>query len=224
MTPFQSTRPARGATRMRLIMFWRYPVSIHAPRAGRDTRTYRESLTPTSFNPRAPRGARLFDDLPGVILDPFQSTRPARGATSPHCGLQRPKPVSIHAPRAGRDRRACGPAWTCRVSIHAPRAGRDRQTRQARIPRQGFNPRAPRGARQSDTMRRISSGEFQSTRPARGATKLPRYSQQNDGFQSTRPARGATLRLSLRLFLILVSIHAPRAGRDSISFSIVFLR
>ena len=34
--------------------------------------------------------------------------------------------VSIHAPRAGRDRPLLRKATTARVSIHAPRAGRDR--------------------------------------------------------------------------------------------------
>ncbi|MGO9096972.1 MAG: hypothetical protein ACLQGV_17335, partial [Bryobacteraceae bacterium] len=56
-------------------------VSIHAPRAGRDLGQIVKLLEWIGFNPRAPRGARL---LPGLItppMNPFQSTRPARGAT-----------------------------------------------------------------------------------------------------------------------------------------------
>ena len=33
-------------------------------------------------------------------------------------------------------------------------------------------------------------------------------------FQSTRPVRGATLVRIVAFFAIIVSIHAPRAGRD----------
>ena len=59
--------------------------------------------THSGFNPRAPHGARLVNDL---------SCR-NRGR------------VSIHAPRTGRDAtpQAYMRAWS--VSIHAPRTGRD---------------------------------------------------------------------------------------------------
>jgi len=42
----------------------------------------------------------------------------------------------------------------------------------------------------------------------------PLYVSINIGFQSTRPARGATGGLALLVAQDLVSIHAPRAGRD----------
>ena len=83
MTPkdmFQSTRPARGAT-CSVVLGWVFCcVSIHAPRAGRDSagpdsvaldevsihapRAGRDSIRSAGrlalrcFNPRAPRGAR----------------------------------------------------------------------------------------------------------------------------------------------------------------------
>ncbi len=81
--------------------------------------------------------------------------------------------VSIHAPRAGRDL-VLMVGWRNygMVSIHAPRAGRD------------------------DVM----------------AVKTLQVTQ----FQSTRPARGATLpRADCNSFRV-VSIHAPRAGRDKL--------
>src|SRR5947209_6152753 len=56
-----------------------------------------------------------------------------------------------------------------------------------------FNPRAPRGARPYIlAMRKFE--EFQSTRPARGATDVRGQRHRPDG----------------------VSIHAPRAGRDTV--------
>ena len=41
-------------------------------------------------------------------------------------------------------------------------------------------------------------------------------------FQSTRPARGATVLMPLDVFADVISIHAPREGRDIIS-SILYI-
>ena len=79
-----------------------------------------------------------------------------------------------------------------RVSIHAPRTGRDVQKAQALDANQSFNPRAPHGARQWSSRKLTTAVAFQSTRPARGATKA------RTGLPSTER----------------VSIHAPRTGRD----------
>ncbi len=147
------------------------------------------------FNPRAPRGARPIPTLASTGLLMFQSTRPARGAT-----------IWRFAP----------PALILR-----------------------FNPRAPRGARQHGRNKHGKAGAFQSTRPARGATVQPSMASQFMMFQSTRPARGATRgyffihahtkRFNPRaprgarppprwsvLRSQAVSIHAPRAGRDTL--------
>ena len=108
------------------------------------------------------------------------------------CGKTR-KSISIHAPRAGRDR--CGLTQTQggkvfqstrpvrgatvrvvsviidgKISIHAPRAGRDGGCGCRLSQRQDFNPRAPCGAR-------------------RDFREIP---EDEEG----------------------ISIHAPRAGRD----------
>ncbi len=105
--------------------------------------------SPTSrFNPRAPRGARQGVGAKEVAKILFQSTRPARGATHKSCKRAIADDVSIHAPRAGRDRAQLR---------YGRSAGR-------------FNPRAPRGARQITTAQGGRSFRFQSTRPARGAT------------------------------------------------------
>jgi len=79
---FQSTRPARGATPMRSPDFGSHLVSIHAPRAGRDGSSSKRACSVRRFNPRAPRGARLDEVQRAKPSDVFQSTRPARGATS----------------------------------------------------------------------------------------------------------------------------------------------
>ena len=55
---------------------------------------------------------------------------------------------------------------------------------------------------------------FQSTRPVRGATEDTKELKCTAEFQSTRPVRGATCDLTDQEMEDLVSIHAPRAGRD----------
>ena len=104
-----------------------WSISIHAPRAGRDS---------------------VCSDC-STLLIVFQSTRPVRGATrglEDHPGV---KHISIHAPRAGRDGEFTytSPA-TEKISIHAPRAGRDGPPLCTSAPQRYFNPRAPCGARQ----------------------------------------------------------------------------
>ena len=56
---------------------------------------------------------------------------------------------------------------------------------------------------------------FQSTRPVRGATWDSMLYNVPGLFQSTRPVRGATLTLRGMVKRLQISIHAPRAGRDS---------
>ena len=56
-----------------------------------------------------------------------------------------------------------------------------------------FNPRAPRGARHKESRNASLRVEFQSTRPARGATEIECKRNKRSLFQSTRPARGATI-------------------------------
>ena len=100
--------------------------------------------------------------------------------------------VSIHAPHAGRDGRRIHLDEIIRVSIHAPHAGRDQSRRSGTSSFQGFNPRAPCGARLQ--LRKLMEADevFQSTRPMRGATAFASLRYPSRSFQSTRPMRGAT--------------------------------
>ena len=169
------------------------------------------------FNPRPPRGGRR----QGIGLHRsevlFQSTPPARGApvaigNRRHLHLG----ISIHAPREGGDfaRELKGQRYIF-ISIHAPREGGD-------LGVLGY-------AANSDL--------FQSTPPARGATKSiqgcrcflsdfnprpPRGGRRDDPagrlgdvvFQSTPPARGATYRAITAEYDPIISIHAPCEGGD----------
>ena len=78
---FQSTPPARGATRLYRYLWPASVISIHAPREGGDL------LQMIMFCGRLR----------------FQSTPPARGATFPQSLPDLSSDISIHAPREGGD-------------------------------------------------------------------------------------------------------------------------
>ena len=145
--------------------------------------------------------------------------------------------VSIHAPRAGRDvpcirrhrfkegfnprtPRGVRPQrrYHCKnrrcFNPRTPRGVR-RVSQRCRSPDSCFNPRTPRGVRHVAVHRQRTDWRFQSTRPVRSAT--PRHADLEHivSFQSTRPVRGATRFNGPNQAFFLVSIHAPRAGRDS---------
>ena len=103
---FQSTPPARGATLTGKSFTTEKLISIHAPREGGDVelrphfaghnyfnprpprggrlwRARGQLSEPRDFNPRPPRGGRPLTRKELAIARKFQSTPPARGAT---CG------------------------------------------------------------------------------------------------------------------------------------------
>ena len=146
---FQSTHPARGATRRYVCTNegWRFQ-STH-PARGATVRGGRPGSHRKNFNPRTPRGVRLLQEQEAELEQVFQSTHPARGATHRHIQGRQYSKISIHAPREGCD----GECYQYRdgvyvISIHAPREGCD-----------------------STSDNGISTEpRFQSTHPARGAT------------------------------------------------------
>ena len=123
----------------------------------------------------------------------FQSTPPARGATSTPihgtaCSRFQSTPPARGA--TGAVESQSDPVQA--ISIHAPREGGDRNN-------------APQ-----QTMGK----PFQSTPPARGATSSSGSSAASRSFQSTPPARGATENSIYRDMTAEISIHAPREGGD----------
>ena len=144
---FQSTRPVRGATSTGSCTKRHYNISIHAPRAGRDSDTIGHYGCHV-ISIHAPRAGRDHAESCDIHVLIFQSTRPVRGATSASRYASDKHLISIHAPRAGRDDRHSARCTILNISIHAPRAGRDNK---------------------SSSASRYAS-QFQSTRPVRGAT------------------------------------------------------
>ncbi len=206
--------PAWGATWRALRGYRWIRFNPRAPRGARRSEL-RLSRMCSCFNPRAPRGARPFSWPSGGFADTFQSTRPAWGATK-HVAIDR----ADQRFQSTRPRGARPSLMFWRTLVF------------------GFNPRAPRGARLGIECRPLLSVEFQSTRPAWGATlfQLSRFhcssmfqstrpawgatanicgATTGCEFQSTRPAWGATRPYRVARRLPAVSIHAPRVGRDS---------
>ena len=167
---FQSTLPARGATKSSDC------ITIGA----------------IDFNPRSPHGERLDNRQGGQMqmisihaprtgsdkmadewkewAEEFQSTLPARGATPMDFSIAPSVDISIHAPRTGSDLRT--QSWgtrnqyfnprsphgerqlrsrqrlnPCAISIHAPRTGSDCKVPHPARQNRHFNPRSPHGER-----------------------------------------------------------------------------
>ncbi len=95
-------------------------------------------------------------------------------------------------PRGGRRGEFAHSGVMLYVSIHAPRAGGDRRHEPGLLVQSRFNPRPPRGGRRRSCCHHWSGNWFQSTPPARGATQGPTGNPTGAWFQSTPPARGAT--------------------------------
>ena len=122
----------------------------------------------------------------------FQSTPPARGATTSRLTHAAFMDISIHAPREGGD----FPADTAAASKHY------------------FNPRPPRGGRPRSAIHLSSRLGFQSTPPARGATLSLRFVSCFHLISIHAPREGGDVTVFPLPCGLLISIHAPREGGD----------
>ena len=193
---FQSTPPARAATRMPSCHARTgVVVSIHAARAGGDAmRSVTEIARGLSFNPRRPRGRRRTSVHERCALSTcFNPRRPRGRRRDVACSDRSHRPVSIHAARAGGDATSM-PKQSDGIEFQSTPPARAATATEQRVGSQQrrFNPRRPRG-------RRPGCSADGSRRSA---------------FQSTPPARAATVLRSRRLRRVGVSIHAARAGGD----------
>ena len=193
-TVFQSTHPARGATKTPPDKKTVAEISIHAPREGCDAR-------------------RLYC---GDHAGQFQSTHPARGATAHYAYNIIVRRISIHAPREGCDVHIFRHRGCPVISIHAPREGCDLSVSNSPMRKSYFNPRTPRGVRHGETCQRTRAGCYFNPRTPRGvrqghntkAVELGDFNPRTPrgvrplslrvitpkrSFQSTHPARGATV-------------------------------
>ena len=173
-----------------------------------------------------------------MIISIFQSTPPARGATSQEPTSEHQPSISIHAPREGGDLRtkvryrlyegfqSTPPARGATainikdnthsgISIHAPREGGDFA---ATDDLHGLiiSIHAPREGGDSKSIRKPAPTlRFQSTPPARGATAINIKDNTHSGISIHAPREGATGGCKRRDNTeTKISIHAPREGGD----------
>ena len=216
-------------------------ISIHAPRAGSDLDAD-SAIIRRWISIHAPRAGSDGKWLGGhIIFARFQSTLPVRGATVHRGKLGADPRISIHAPRAGSDHpQPMLPRWCMHFNPRSP-CGERRAVRfaarltdsfQSTLPVRGATRRPKRTYQRDETIsihapRAGSDGlrdgaddqrrKFQSTLPVRGATSRRQARRSTSRFQSTLPVRGATTSLFDCRTPIHISIHAPRAGSDSIA-------
>ena len=259
---FQSTLPARGATSATHQPPEDGDFNPRSPHGERHQRPH-QPPEDGDFNPRSPHGERRGRDnsrrgrhafqstLPARGATPaaapaaggrrFQSTLPARGATAAssacHSDKENFNPRSPHGERPPAAAPAAGEAG---ISIHAPRTGSDSHQRPHQPPEDGdFNPRSPHGERPiPSATRAFGTSRFQSTLPARGATRAsticarrrahfnPRspHGERPAVFTSTSASYNFNPRsphgerrhfLARAIRAVTISIHAPRTGSDT---------
>ena len=157
---------------------------------GRDSSAILNVRPDSSFNSRAPHGAR------------HQET-----------AKQKEENVSIHAPRMGRDGFGKLLLRPPSVSIHAPRMGRD--TARATTESSGccFNSRAPHGARQGCPSVQPAPLCFNSRAPHGARPTEPRIADECC-VSIHAPRMGRDRLRTVQTHQRRVSIHAPRMGRD----------
>ena len=168
-------------------------ISIHAPRTGSDSSGTSGSGNQYHFNPRSPHGERRDPSYPVLVALEFQSTLPARGATTKEIEKKLLKTISIHAPRTGSDGNALQFLnLLFEISIHAPRTGSDVSESPSPNGREYFNPRSPHGERPGLHSRELRARHISIHAPRTGSDGIP---QELRSIQS-------------------ISIHAPRTGSD----------
>ncbi len=172
------------------------------------------------FNPRSPRGERLYMLTEGHSAPKDFNPRSPRGERPPCLHLiYHERRISIHAPRGGSD--PPGNIYMCKImiSIHAPRGGSDLFVADDTGHREIFQSTLPAGGATRPSMILLNrSVKFQSTLPAGGATRRVKILRVLLAFQSTLPAGGATPLHGLLCRCSLISIHAPRGGSDYFLF------
>ena len=193
MHTFQPTLPARGATAHQPDAKPLTAISTHAPRTGSDGFTTLMLCGCVNFNPRSPHGERRSSSYPDVMLNQFQPTLPARGATRHMfpsiADIWDFNPRSPHGERRAVDKKFLSLLY--------------------------FNPRSPHGERPLSSKRGISISLISTHAPRTGSDKfLRRWKRQRKIFQPTLPARGATQAPGAANKRACISTHAPRTGSD----------
>ena len=202
-------------------------ISIHAPRTGSDASFWRFlRIFSDNFNPRSPHGERRFRGGAHLSAWGISIHAPRTGSDLHLSSALSAFPISIHAPRTGSDSFSCPSARAySNFNPRSPHGERRSPSRPCWDRESYFNPRSPHGERHCYRKQLRAEWAFQSTLPARGATRADYLDSLPLPFQSTLPARGATRGTAARGGgFRRISIHAPRTGSDSGEIACVDLR
>ena len=155
------------------------------------------SATATHFNPRSLHGERPYIAITASVTREFQSTLPARGATTRE--LQKAVTSGDFNPR----------------SLHGERPKPKTSTTSTGH----FNPRSLHGERHNTTSLLRSDLPFQSTLPARGATNEVATYIAVERISIHAPCTGSDEKLPvIPTSNYTISIHAPCTGSDRAGF------
>ena len=170
-------------------------ISIHAPRTGSDhLRRVEEPRVHGYFNPRSPHGERRPGGCRRAPPQEISTHAPRTGSDGfADCVLRVFEDFNPRSPHGERHARAVPEICAHGISIHAPRTGSDgvrvREIRHGEV----ISIHAPRtGSDKSSITAHLRPSRFQSTLPARGATRDRLLIRGRSG----------------------ISIHAPRTGSD----------
>ena len=235
---FQSTLPARGATRTTaLVSLLRHfnprslhgerpdcnvcqrvdcHISIHAPCTGSDLSHVALLLRLYYFNPRSLHGERLCDRVWALPDEEISIHAPCTGS-DPRCFRPRSRGIGFQSTLPARG--ATGAMTTffmpMVISIHAPCTGIDDCSR-GRFPPQGnFNPRSLHGERPGRTVGSYATPEISIHAPCTGSDCL------TDvlfivplPISIHAPCTGSDVSAHALGILRAISIHAPCTGSD----------
>ena len=195
--------PRTGSDVITCKRFNSYIISIHAPRTGSDHAQASSGCKHLRFQSTLPARGATSLRFPSRKGSPkFQSTLPARGATQQRQHLLLHLHwISIHAPRTGSDTIAYKMAeQETQISIHAPRTGSDEIVLHSVKQPKEISIHAPRTGSDHQVQLAIRRHHLISIHAPRTgsdpAEPAERASRQQ--FQSTLPARGATTRSGWR--------------------------
>ena len=191
---FQSTLPARGATRW----FGRSPkqnsISIHAPRTGSDSYSNFAYARCKNFNPRSPHGERRKQAQKTNGWE-ISIHAPRTGSDSQHGSMAASKPeFQSTLPARGATNQPGHDEWLTRhFNPRSPHGERRLQPANCAASHHHFNPRSPHGERQRLGALILADGVISIHAPRTGSDPM------------RSPGAHRTLR---------ISIHAPRTGSD----------
>ena len=137
---------------------------------------------------------------------------PTWGATTRSTSHLAAASISIHAPTWGATALATSKRLLGAISIHAPTWGATPTARRSPSPLRNFNPRTHVGCDAFIAWKFFWVKLFQSTHPRGVRPKYAKCMGVQFKFQSTHPRGVRLYRLKLRVFYLVISIHAPTWG------------